>query len=214
MTVAPRSPPALVVFAKEPVPGTVKTRLALALGDVEAAAIYRELTEVTLAQAARARIAEVVGRIELWCAPDADSDYFRELATRFGATRYRQQGGDLGERMTNALAAALTRSGGVLLIGTDCPCLDVAYLAQAGDALAGHDAVLGPAVDGGFVLVGARRPLQFPGVRFSSANAHADTRAAFATAGIGCADLQLSWDVDEPADLERWRALSTLAAAS
>ncbi len=200
--------PALLVFAKEPTPGTVKTRLARTLGASEAADVYRELTKATLEQAAGACRASVIGGIELWCAPDPDSDYFRNLAASVGAVRHLQQGGDLGERMAQALASALSRADAVLLIGTDCPSLDVAYLQQAREALVEHDAVLGPAVDGGFVLVGARRPLHFPGVRFSSAHAHADTRAAFARASIRCIDLPLSWDVDEPADLERWRALS------
>ncbi len=209
MTGAQSPGPSLLVFAKEPVPGTVKTRLAAALGEREAAAVYRELTEATLAQAGLALHAGVVGRIELWCTPDPDSDHFRRLAARFGATLHLQQGDDLGERMAGALIEALSRADRALLIGTDCPALDVGYLAQASDALAAHDAVLGPAQDGGYVLVGARRPLAFAGVRFSTRDALADTRAAFARAGIRCTELPTSWDVDDAADLDRWRALRT-----
>ena len=66
--------------------------------------------------------------------------------------------------------------------------------------------VLGPAEDGGFVLVGARVPIRFDGVRWSTAHTLGDTRVALANANVGWAELPLSWDVDEPADLARWKA--------
>jgi glycosyltransferase A (GT-A) superfamily protein (DUF2064 family) len=93
------------------------------------------------------------------------------------------------------------------LIGTDCPLLDPVRLGLAATLLATHEAVLGPAEDGGYVLVGARRLLPFDGVRWSSSHAFADTAAAFTRAGIRFATLPVSWDVDEPADLARWDAL-------
>ena len=199
--------PALLVFAKEPLPGGVKTRLAAAIGPTPAAEIYRELTALTLSHAVAARHAGVIDRIELWCAPSANSSYFRGLASFTGATLHTQIEGDLGARMTNAIADALTRTGAALLIGTDCPLLDADRLAQAAALLACHDAVLGPAEDGGYVLVGARRPLPFAAIRWSSAHALDDTAAGFARAGIHWAALPVLWDVDEPADLARWEAL-------
>ena len=198
--------PALLVFAKEPVPGRVKTRLAATIGAAPAADVYRELAVATVAQAGRARDAGVVRAVELWCAPDPDSAYFAQLAAAAGASRHPQSGGDLGARMAHAIAAALARHPAVLLIGTDCPALDVAYLAHAAALLAGQDAVLGPAEDGGYVLVGATRPLPFAGVRWSSPHALADTEAAFAAAGLAWRTAPMLWDVDGPADLARWRA--------
>jgi uncharacterized protein len=198
---------ALLVFAKEPIPGSVKTRLAATAGAAHAAQIYRELTALTLLHAVAARHAGVIDRIELWCAPSAGSSYFRGLAATSDATLHAQASGDLGARMANAIADALTRSGAVLLVGTDCPLLDADRLAHAAALLAHHDAVLGPAEDGGYVLVGARRPLPFTAIRWSSPHAFGDTAAGFAHAGIHWATLPVLWDVDEPADLARWEAL-------
>ena len=204
--------PTLVVFAREPVAGTVKTRLATALGAQRAVEAYRELLDATLAYAVEARARHVVGAIELWCTPEPDSPFFRTLAARIGATLHRQSNGDLGQRMRMALADALTRASGVLLIGTDCPTLGVAGLAAAAQILVTHDAALGPAEDGGFVLVGARVPLSFDGVRWSSPGTLQDTREALARSGVGWAELPTSWDVDEPADLVRWKTLGGCSA--
>jgi len=197
----------LLVFAKEPTPGSVKTRLAEAIGAARAAQIYRELTALTLAHAVAARRAGVIDKIELWCAPSADSPYFRGLGTAHHCSMHTQEHGDLGARMTDAIADALTRADAVLLVGTDCPLLDAHRLADAAALLAHHDAILGPAEDGGYVLVGTRRPLPFAAVRWSSPHAMDDTTAGFARAGIHWAALPVLWDVDEPADLARWEAL-------
>ena len=204
--------PTLAVFAKEPVPGRVKTRLAAAIGAARAADVYRDLTADTLAHAVAARDAGIVGAIELWCAPDADAPYFRQVAATACAQRRTQAGDDLGARMTHAIADALTRCPRVLLIGTDCPVLDAPLLAAAADLLADFDAVLGPAEDGGYVLVGGTRPLPFHDVRWSTPHALADTMAGFADAGIRFATTPALWDVDDPADLARWYALRRAAA--
>jgi rSAM/selenodomain-associated transferase 1 len=199
--------PALLVFAKEPTPGGVKTRLAASVGAARAAQVYRELTTLTLTHAAAARRAGVIDRIELWCTPSADSSYFRGLAAVTGASLHAQAEGDLGARMANAIADALTRASAVLLVGSDCPLLDAHWLANAAALLAHHDAVLGPAEDGGYVLVGARRLLPFAEIRWSSPHAFDDTTAGLVRAGIHWAALPVLWDVDEPADLARWEAL-------
>jgi rSAM/selenodomain-associated transferase 1 len=199
--------PALLVFAKEPIAGGVKTRLAASIGAARAAQVYRELTALTLAHAVAARRAGVVAGIELWCAPSADSPYFRGIALTAGASLHAQVRGDLGARMAHAIADALTRARAVLLVGTDCPLLDADRLADAAALLDRHDAVLGPAEDGGYVLVGARRPLPFAAVRWSSPHALTDTTAGFGRAGIRWAALPVLWDVDEPADLTRFEAL-------
>ncbi len=212
MTAARAGTPALLVFAKEPEPGRVKTRLAAALGPRRAADVYVELTARTLAHAAAARDHGVVAAVELWCAPDPDSPHFRAVAAAAGATRHRQEDGDLGARMTGAIAAALARHPAVLLVGTDCPLLDAARLAEAAALLAAHDAVLVPAEDGGYVLVGARRPLPFAGVRWSTPHALADTAAGFDRAGIRWTAASVLWDVDDSTDLARWDALRDAAA--
>jgi uncharacterized protein len=204
--------PTLVVFAKAPVPGRVKTRLAAAVGATRAADVYRLLAAHTLAHAVAARDAGIVGAIELWCTPDADTPYFRQVAAAADAQRYTQIGGDLGARMAHAIADVLARCPRVLLVGTDCPVLDASGLAAAAKILDDFDAVLGPAEDGGYVLVGATRPLPFRGVRWSTPHALADTMAGFAQAGIRFATTPALWDVDEAADLARWDALRRAAA--
>ncbi len=199
-------PPALLVFAREPIAGQVKTRLAAALGNEAAATVYRELIDATFAYAVAARTQRIVGAIELWCTPDPGSPFFVELASRFGASRHAQDEGNLGDRMSAALVDAFARARAALLIGTDCPTLGVAGLAGAAAALGRADVVLGPAEDGGFVLVGARAPIRFDGVRWSTGYTLTDTRDSLRRAGVRWVELPVCWDVDEPADLARWNA--------
>jgi len=202
----PPNAPLLLVFAREPVAGQVKTRLAAALGDDAAASAYRGLIDATLAYAIDARTQGAVAAIEMWCAPDPSSSYFRAIAARDGIALRAQSAGDLGERMSAAIDDALARAQAVLLIGTDCPALGVAGLAAAAKELSHSQVVLGPAEDGGFVLVGTRVPVRFDAVRWSTAWTLADTRAALSRAGLCWTELPVSWDVDEPADLARWNA--------
>jgi len=199
---------ALLVFARAPVAGTVKTRLAATTGAARALAVYEALLDATLACAAAARASDVVARVELWVAPEGDAATLSARAARNALALQVQHGGDLGARMAHAIAAALRTAPRVLLVGTDCPVLTPAYLAQAAACLTGHDAVIGPAEDGGYVLVGARRPLDFAGVRWSSPHACADTEAAFAAQHATCARLAPLWDVDDEAALARWERLT------
>ena len=99
----------LQVFAKAPVPGEVKTRLARTLGNDAAAAAYRELVERTLATADVARSRGIVAEVELWCSPDVAHPALAEWSRSHGASLHRQHGDDLGARMRGALASALAR---------------------------------------------------------------------------------------------------------
>ena len=203
-----RAGPALLIFAKEPTPGSVKTRLAAAIGAARAAQVYRELTALTLAHAVAARSAGVVDRIELWCAPSAASPYFRGMARKTGASLHAQvvatwaQDGACDRRRADPRRRGTARRHRL-------PAPRRRSTRACGRAVAGHDAVLGPAEDGGYVLVGARRPLPFAAVRWSSPHALTDTTAGFGRAGIRWAALPVLWDVDEPADLARFEALQS-----
>jgi rSAM/selenodomain-associated transferase 1 len=196
----------VIVFAKEPVRGRVKTRLAPALGADEAAALHRTLTDGTLTVATGA----APGAVELCCTPDDPHPVLTELAHRHGAHLAVQGPGHLGERMARAFARTLPGGRPVLIVGTDCPVLSAAYLRQASDALAdGADAVLGPAEDGGYVLIGLRRFAAglFDGITWGGADVCDTQRHRLAELGFRWTELPTLWDVDRPADLARYQTL-------
>lgn len=190
---------AVIVFAKAPVPGLAKTRLAPALGASGAAALAERMLRHTLAQATAAGI----GPVELCAAPDATHPALRAAASEHGARLTEQGAGDLGLRMHRALARRLLDHGRALLIGTDAPSLDAVMLREASRVLQHHDAVFVPALDGGYALVGQRRadPRCFSDMRWSHGGVMAVTRARLRAAGLRWAELPPVADVDEPPDL-------------
>ena len=201
----------LLIFAKAPVPGRAKTRLAGRLGTRGAAALYQKLLRRTLRLAYAARLCP----IELWCAPDARHSFFVACRQDYGARLRRQCTGDLGRRMNHALNRTLANGHPAVLIGGDCASLGEVELRTAFGLLAtGHEAVLGPAADGGYVLIGLNRPCPtlFQGIAWSTSTVLAATRWRLRRAGMNWAELPPGWDVDTPADLRRLRRLSSLAA--
>ena len=193
----------IAVFAKAPVPGRVKTRLAAHLGDERAALLAASLTRHALSAATGSG----VGSVELWCAPDATHPFFPECASRFGVTLREQRGADLGERMDAAIRDSLDGGSPVLLIGADCPALDAAVLKRAAAALARHDAVFVPAEDGGYVLVGMARivPGLFDAIGWGGETVMQDTRERLVRAHARWQELDPLWDVDRPEDYARMR---------
>ena len=195
---------AVIVFAKAPLAGYAKTRLVPALG-VEGAA---RLAERMLDHAVRQAVAAGIGPVEVCCAPDASHPAFGSLGATFRVALTEQGAGDLGARMQRAFARRLARDAmpaadAVLLIGTDAPALDAAMLRGARDALAAHDAVFVPALDGGYALVGLRQPAPglFDGVAWSTSTVMARTRERTEALGLRCTELDTVADIDEPADL-------------
>jgi uncharacterized protein len=190
---------AVIVFAKAPVPGLAKTRLAPALGKAGAAALAERMLRHALCQA---RAADV-GPVELCAAPDAAHPALEAAAAEHGARLTEQGSGDLGLRMYRALARSLTCHGRALLIGTDAPSLDAAMLRDASQALQDHDAVFVPALDGGYALVGQRRadPRWFSGMHWSHERVMEETRERLRAAGVRWAELPAVADIDEPVDL-------------
>lgn len=189
----------VIVMAKAPVAGQAKTRLIPALGAEGAARLAERLLRHALAQALAARI----GPVELCCAPDARHAVFAELAGEARVTLSEQVEGDLGARMARALQRALATHERALLIGTDAPALDAAYLRAARDRLADHKAVLGPAADGGYTLIGLHRflPTLFEAMPWSTSQVLEMTREHLRAAGLHHAELPTLHDIDEPADL-------------
>jgi rSAM/selenodomain-associated transferase 1 len=193
----------IAVFARAPVAGQAKTRLIPRLGAAGAARLQRQLIERALARAQSVRGA----RVTLWTtADDADT---RALAEAARATVRLQQGCDLGARMSNAFAETLDGARPMLLIGTDCPAQTGSDLAAAATALREADAVIQPAEDGGYVLIGMKQfhPALFEQVAWGSATVLATTRARAADHGVRLAELPMSWDLDRSEDLDRALAL-------
>lgn len=194
----------VAVFAKAPVPGLAKTRLAPALGPQGAARLQRRLTRAAVQTALDARL----GAVTLWCAPDARHRFFRALQRTTGVRCLVQASGDLGRRMHTAFRLHCAQ-GPLLLTGTDCPPLTPGHLRRAAQALLdGEEAVFHPAEDGGYVLVGLRRPQAalFEGIAWSTDAVMAQTRERAAAAGLRLREFETLWDLDLPADLARWRA--------
>ena len=195
----------LLVFTKAPVPGTVKTRLLPVLDAGAAAALHAELVEDSLAR----YTAEPLCPVELHCAPDGDHPFFEQLASRYPIVRRTQRGADLGERMAHAVDATLAAGHWPLLVGTDCPTLDSDSLSAACRHLRAGHAVLGPAEDGGYVLLGLRQraPALFRDMPWGTEQVLLRTRAVLAGRGWDWRELPQAWDLDRPADLLRYRAL-------
>ena len=193
----------IMIFAKAPTPGQVKTRLIPALGGSGAAEMQRQLIERTLCTA----VAAGLGTPELWCAPGPGDPFFASCANKHGVSLQPQGEGDLGIRMARALESALASDLPALLIGCDCPALTPDYLCEAAAALAaGNDAVFGPAEDGGYVLVGAARSLPahlFEDIAWGTATVMQVTRARLARGNWRWRELALLWDLDRPEDLAR-----------
>ena len=189
-------------MARHPVAGRVKTRLAATLGADAACALYRAFV-LDLAERLGAMPYAVTWA---YTPPDAP---FPELLP--GAGCRPQRGRDLGERLTGAIGEEFAAGPGpVIAIGADAPHIPAAALAEAAATLAhGADVVLGPAADGGYYLIGLGRPAPdlFAGIAWGTAGVLEATLARAGAAGLAPHLLPPSFDIDQPADLARLRAL-------
>lgn len=195
----PRS--ALIVFAKPPVAGQVKTRMTNLLSEDEAARLYEAFLRDALAQhaalGADVRLYHTAG---VW----------PERLTPAGASLHAQCGDGLGARMKNAFAETFAAGyRRVLIVGTDHPTLPAVFVEQGFAALKGEQSVcLGPSADGGYYLLGLRRPFPslFEEMTYSHARVFEETLARAARAGAVPTVLPEWYDVDTPADLRRLAA--------
>lgn len=188
-----------MVFAKAPVSGRVKTRLIPALGAVGAARLARYLLDHTLEQA---RLAEL-GTVELCASPALATPDWADYSLSPEVECSAQGDGDLGARLARAAQRHLVQAVRVLLIGADCPALSARRLRAAAAALNAHDAVLYPALDGGYVLLGLRadHPSLFTAIPWSTAQVAALTLARMQTLGLHVWVGETLPDIDAPADL-------------
>ncbi|MCC5871232.1 MAG: TIGR04282 family arsenosugar biosynthesis glycosyltransferase [Gammaproteobacteria bacterium] len=200
----------IIVFGRSPISGRAKTRLIPALGPRGAADLCSLLLEHALATA----LAAGPDRVTLWLDAGPVTDETGELAARFQSGIALQVPGDLGTRMHDALCRTLESGDLPLLMGSDVPSLTPAALQQAAVLLrGGRDAVVAPAEDGGYGLIGVARPLPvlFEDMPWSTDAVLKETRRRCVRDGIGLAELEWIWDVDEPADLGRLADIPELA---
>ena len=196
-------PVAVAVLAKAPVAGFAKTRLIPVLGPHGAAVLHARLLE----RAVTSACAAAVGPVTLWATPDERHPVFQSIAAQLGIKLVRQGEGDLGARMLTAVAAAKSPA---LVIGADCPVLTPHHLRVAAHILrAGDDAVVIPAEDGGYALIGLRRPERalFADMPWSTPVVMAETRRRFRELGLTWQEPVTLWDVDRPQDLQRLREI-------
>lgn len=196
----------MLLFARAPEPGRVKTRLASRIGVDPAAEVHRAclLDAVHLADAVRGC------RRRLLLAGEESRLAEAGIALPRGWQIERQRGRDLGERMARAFAGAFRRGARkALAIGTDTPWMGRERIEMALGALERYDVVLGPSADGGYYLIGLRRPMPelFRGIAWGRRSVFATTRRLIERAGASCRTLAWDFDLDRLQDLDRAREL-------
>ncbi|OUS10319.1 hypothetical protein A9Q90_01520 [Gammaproteobacteria bacterium 54_18_T64] len=194
----------LVQFAKAPLLGQVKTRMQPVLSVAQSLALHCDLVRHTHQTLHR----DALCQSQLWTSGEDRADFFKSLLPPPDIQC--QQGVDLGERMHFAIASGLKRWRAVVLIGSDCPAINGNYLRQALLALESVDVVLGPAADGGYVLIAMKRaePRVFEGVEWSTCRVLGQTQARLASLKMSCHVLPVLNDIDRPEDLVHLNGLA------
>jgi len=194
--------PAVIIFAREPVLGTVKSRLSPVLDDAERLSLYKRMLCHTSA---------VVGLEEeidayLYSTPDKDHPYLKALSKRFDLYQQLQIKGVLGEKMTAAFEDVLEHTHKAILIGSDCPFITGDYIESAISRLSNSTVVVGPATDGGFVMIGTTdhkltQPL-FRDIEWGNSDVLETLLKNAQTYDIAIELMEPLNDVDRPEDLE------------
>lgn len=192
----------LVVFAKAPVAGAVKTRLQPAYSPQQSVELHSKLVHGCLQVATT--VSDCV--TELWAG--SEHDWWAELSCRYQLDVFQQQGEGLGDRMLQAFQQTLGVVDKVLLIGTDCPFITRDYLHDAFDKLDECDVVIGPAEDGGYVLLGltAEKPELFSGISWGSDLVLAETIEKLKKLNLSYILLPILRDIDRPEDVIYWQS--------
>jgi uncharacterized protein len=199
----------LIVFAREPIPGAVKTRLAAAIGDQAAAKLYETMLQDVLKAVRHLNDVETV--IYWACEEEA----LPLLAERYRCCARRQSPGDLGQRMQAAFEEMFANGCELCcIIGSDAPDLPLSYIQEAYRLLAGQqtDIVFGPSMDGGYYLLGLRRvwPQLFADIPWSSADVLEKSLAAALDSGLTVAQLPEWQDIDTLEDLKAFQERNRL----
>ncbi|MCF8177227.1 MAG: TIGR04282 family arsenosugar biosynthesis glycosyltransferase [Sulfuritalea sp.] len=201
---APPAPVGVAILARAPIPGEAKTRLIPKLGTDGAAKLHSWMLQRTVAMAL---IADV-GPVSLWCEGDIRHRDFERCSALGAISLHTQVQSDLGTRMWIAMNHAATADG-ALVIGTDCPAMTIGHLRDAALSLGGQDAVAIPVEDGGYALLGMKRPSLevFANVDWGSERVMTQTRHRLAVMGLSWRELDYLWDVDRPDDVDRLLAM-------
>ncbi len=196
---------ALVVMAKSPEPGRVKTRLQTHFSSQQACDIYRELALFSIEQWRHAALCPI------YYFYSGDKTIFANAFNVDSSSMWPQEGGDLGARMSSAVEH-VSHSDFVILVGTDCPFVDKAYLQQAIDALSKAPVVIGPATDGGYVLLAMRTHCQalFGGIDWGSDRVLSQTLEHLRAENLDVHLLETLNDIDYPEDLHTLKSLPLL----
>lgn len=202
----------LILFARAPEPGKCKTRLIPLLGKNGAAELHRKLITHCLQQIATLEDTD----ISLYIDEQPEHLFFREIQQQHPVTVKQQQGFDLGERMYIAMRDSLKSYDKCVLIGSDCPEMNADYINQAFTKLDDHDQVLGPASDGGYVLIGLQKinRMLFQNVNWSHETVLQQSLYNSEQTGYRHTLLTTLWDIDEPRDYIQhhkriWQLLNT-----
>ncbi len=194
----------LCLFVKAPEPGRVKSRLAADLGAEEACEAYESLVGHSLRALSCSSLPK-----DLWVSGDVAHPKIRAWAKDFGYRVAAQPAGDLGAKMLAAIEACCCLGQSGLVVGSDLPELDAAYVDKAAQTMRRHDLVLGPAEDGGYGLIGMNRPVPelFEDMAWGLDEVFARTKERAIRLGLRLAELPLLWDVD---DIQGWRRFQAL----
>lgn len=197
----------LLIFTKSPILGQVKTRLQPAYTPEQSLKLHEYLVLKTLSLSRQLNNIDT----ELCCSPNRNTSFFLQCENEYPVSLGNQQGEDLGERMAFSFSVALQKYNKVVVIGTDCPSIDQDYLEKAFLALDDNDAVIGPAFDGGYVLLGLRifSPDLFSEIDWGSNQVFQQTRKKLDNLGWSYHELAIMHDLDRPEDVNRYHDLLT-----
>lgn len=180
----------LVIFVKNPIPGTVKTRIAKTVGAEKAAQVYHHLLQYT----------QQITHYGPWEKVVYYADFINPNDGWNGYQKAQQADGDLGQRMQQAFRDRFaTNAERVVLIGSDCLAITEAHLTQAFAALDTADVVIGPATDGGYYLLGMKQlhDKLFTNMPWSQSSLLAETTLTLKRNGLTCSLLEALTDIDE-----------------
>ncbi|MBI3545602.1 MAG: TIGR04282 family arsenosugar biosynthesis glycosyltransferase [Gammaproteobacteria bacterium] len=191
--------PELILFAKQPIVGEVKTRLQPEYSAQQAAEIAGFLIRATVELA----VSAWPGAIYLYAWPNADHALFHQLAREFSIQLADQAAGDLGVKMLRALEDGIGRAGRAAILGCDVPHAGWDIIDQANDWLARGRNVIGPTHDGGYYFIGLQqvRPELFQDIAWGSQQVLATTLARAATLEMDFEMLKKLRDIDSASDL-------------